>query len=73
MLKKIALVCLIGMLALSINADGISPAEWTRHGNWLDGTYTTVVVIEGHQYIIARCARGICIIHAHSCPCMNKK
>lgn len=72
MLKKIALVCLVGMLAMSISAANISPTEWTRHGNWIDGTYTTVVMIEGHQYIIARCAKGISIIHAHSCHCMAK-
>ena len=76
MMKKIAIVVLVGMLVANIHGDDVvNPVNWTRHGGgWIGGAYTAVVSIEGHRYIIARGgAHGIGIVHAHSCPCMAKK
>lgn len=75
MMKKIAIVILVGMLTANIHGnDVVNPIEWTRHGGgWIGGTCTAVVSIEGHRYIIARGGDGIGIVHAHSCPCMAKK
>ena len=36
------------------------------------GNYVRVVRLEGHDYVMARGGDGICIIHAHSCPCMKQ-
>ena len=40
--------------------------SWTSHGNYC---ITTVVVIEGHKYIIMDGAYAGGIVHAESCNC----
>lgn len=39
---------------------------WLKHSH---ETFTRVVVIEGHRYVLAKSCYGIAIVHAESCVC----
>lgn len=64
----VAATALIGCCKVEDNKD-IDKA-WCYHGGM--GSYTKVVEIEGHQYILMRGYYSGGIIHAASCQCMNK-
>ena len=34
---------------------------------------TTVFSEKGHDYLLVDTKHGVCVIHAESCPCNNKK
>ena len=34
---------------------------------------TTIFTKKGHDYLIVDTKHGVCVIHAESCPCNNKK
>lgn len=34
---------------------------------------TTVFTKKGHDYLLVDTKHGVCVIHAYSCPCNNKK
>ena len=34
---------------------------------------TTVFSKKGHDYLLVDTKHGVCVIHANSCPCNNKK
>ena len=34
---------------------------------------TTVFSAKGHNYLLVDTKHGVCVIHAESCPCNNKK
>ena len=34
---------------------------------------TTVFTNKGHYYLLVDTKHGVCVIHAESCPCNNKK
>lgn len=42
---------------------------WTTTRNGYD---YSVVVLEGHRYAVRDGSQAGGIVHAHSCPCMNK-
>lgn len=33
----------------------------------------SVLTEEGHDYLVVDTKHGVCVIHAESCPCNNKK
>ena len=71
-MKKIALavaLTIAGYGCVKCTDSNDIDAAWTRHGST---TFTKVVEIEGHKYIIMDGSYSGNIIHAASCQCMSK-
>ena len=71
-MKKIALavaLTIAGYGCVKCTDSNDIDAAWTRHGST---TFTKVVEIEGHKYVILRGYELGGIVHAASCHCMAK-
>ena len=62
----------VALMLVSTGCDNTSMEEQATTKNVGFGNYVRVVRLEGHDYVVARGGSGICVIHAHSCPCMSK-
>lgn len=69
---RIVLVIVVALslpLLFGFFSDGnANDGDWAKHSS---GTFTRVVVIEGHRYVLARSYYGIAIVHAESCGCKH--
>lgn len=62
----------VALMLVSTGCDDTSLAEQATTKKVGFGNYVRVVRLEGHDYVVARGGNGICVIHAHSCPCTKQ-
>lgn len=70
-LVKVTVWFILCLLVSSLTFEGIY--SLTNRKEPAKEFSTTVFSAKGHNYLLVDTKHGVCVIHAESCPCNNKK